>query len=192
MTVRMRTAFRSTTRVAAVSLGGLALALGTAGCSLGGGNEDPTEPAAEEPAEQPADEEQTTEEETTAEESSPAASDGGGAEEGTESGELGAAKSRFMEFLGLIDAQDYAGACGFVLDPSTGKPAEGMMKDACAQSLETSLGGQQTGVDESMIEARDNGDGTVTISAAGEDFPLPMQKGEDGQWYLTIPDQSAG
>lgn len=201
MSTIMRTSFRTAARTtarragrtAAVGLGGLVLALGAAACT--GGDEEPAAPPA---AEETAEAEPTTEpaegptSEEPTEESS--ASDGGGDAEVSEE-DLTVAKERFVSFMQVVDDPDYEVACGYMLDPSTGEPPVGAELAACAESLEQELGssvdvepGAFDALDASMVEASADDSGAVTISFGGSQFPVPMTKHTDGQWYFTTPD----
>ncbi|MCT2261368.1 hypothetical protein M3F59_07000 [Brachybacterium muris] len=201
MSTTMRTSFRTAARTtahragrtAAVGLGGLVLALGAAACT--GGDEEPAAPPA---AEETAEAEPTTElaEEPTSEEPTEesSASDGGGDAAVSEQ-DLTVAKERFVSFMQVVDDPDYEAACGYMLDPSTGEPPVGAELAACAESLEQELGssvdvepGTFDALDASMVEASADDSDAVTISFGGSQFPVPMTKHTDGQWYFTTPD----
>ncbi|PZP17087.1 MAG: hypothetical protein DI611_03995 [Brachybacterium faecium] len=205
MSTTMRTSFRTAARTtahragrtAAVGLGSLALALGAAACT-GGDDEPASPPAAEEtteaePTTEPA-EEPTSEEPTDEPTEGSSASDGGGDAEVSEE-DLTIAKERFVSFMQVVDDPDYEAACGYMLDPSTGEPPVGAELAACAESLEQELGssvdvepGTFDALDASMVEASADDSGAVTISFGGSQFPVPMTKHTDGQWYFTNPD----
>lgn len=183
----MRSKMHRTLRRTAVGAGALLLALGTVGCT--GGDEEP-------------DGQQTSATSRAAEDGStasatPESSDGGGEKSASpfSEEELGAASQRFVDVLQVIDDQDWEAACGFVLDPTTGKAPEGERLQECADGVEPAMAGHADqlqpgmfdGVDPSMVQASDNGDDTVSLSVIGEDLDIPMVQGEDGQWYLSIP-----
>lgn len=194
----MNAFLRRAARRTSIGLGALALAVGATAC--GGDDGGDTAPEQDTGVEEPA---------ATAEE--PAPSDGGGQSDaggqelgsdasdgGGETGaagelsqeDLDAATDRFVGFLQVIDDHDFDGACAYLLDPATGETGEGDTE--CTDALEQELGGMiQPGmfdqVEASMLEAEDNGDGTVTIGVMGDPFPLPMGQGEDGEWYVTGP-----
>ena len=167
--------------------GALLLALGAVGCT--GGDEEPDGQQASTTAE-------SAGEGSTAS-TTPAPSDGGG-EKATSpfsEEELGAASQRFVDVLQVIDDQDWEAACGFVLDPTTGKAPEGERLQECADGVEPAMAGHADqlqpgmfdGVEPSMVQASDNGDDTVSLSVMGEGLDIPMVQGQDGQWYLSIP-----
>jgi hypothetical protein len=179
---------RSTARRAAAGAGALALIVGAAACT---GGEDEPPPAESSTTAAPSDG-------GGQDARSAAPSDGGGT---TDPGpftdqQLDAAAVRVIEALQVIDDQDWATACGFVLDPGTGTAPEGERLQACADAMSGSLGdvaaqlqpGTFDVLEPSMVDATDQGDGTVAVSIAGaalEDVPLVL--GADGQWYLSIP-----
>jgi len=109
--------------------------------------------------------------------------------------ELEAASQRFVDLLQVLDDQDWEAVCSLVLDPGTGTAPEGERLQECVGGVEPTLGeraehlepGTFDAIDVTMIEARDNGDGTVTLSVLGQDLDIPMAPGEDGRWYLLIP-----
>lgn len=177
-------------RRAAAGVGALALLLGAAACT--GGDEEPRgseSSTAQEAAPTAGEDAQPTQEPTTT-----APSDGGGESPFTEE-ELEAASQRFVEVLRVLDDQDWEAACGMVLDPTTGTAPEGERLRDCAEGAESAVAdraallepGVFDAVEPSMITARDNGDGTVSLSVLDEDLGIPMSPGEDGRWYLVIP-----
>ncbi|WP_394216932.1 hypothetical protein [Brachybacterium vulturis] len=172
------TTMRAILRGTATGMGAIALLCGAAACT--GGEEafpsappeaSTTDPATEDPA-----------------------SDGGG-ESPYRDVELEAASQRFVEVLRVLDDQDWEAACGMVLDPSTGTAPEGERLQDCVDGVEPVIGeraeqlepGTFDAIDSSMIEASDNGDGTVSLSVLGNDLGIPMAPGDDGRWYLVIP-----
>lgn len=183
----MRSMMHRTMRRTAVGAGALLLALGTVGCTGGDEEPDGRQPSAT----------STSGEEGSATTVTPEPSDGGG-ERSTSpftEEELGAASQRFVDVLQVIDDQDWEAACGYVLDPSTGKSPEGERLQECADGVEPAMAGHadqlQPGmfdaVEPSMVQASDNGDDSVSLSVMGEDLDIPMVQGDDGQWYLSIP-----
>lgn len=182
----MTTTMRSILRGTATGAGAVALLWGVAACT--GGDELPSQPrptttSAEQPGE-------PTEDPGT----DGAASDGGG-ESPFSDEELDAASERFADLLHVIDDQDWDAACGMVLDPTTGTAPEGERRQECAAGADSAIGehaeqlepGAFDTIDASMVEAHDNGDGTVSLSVLGEELDVPMAPGEDGRWYLVIP-----
>lgn len=190
---------RRAIRTTAIGLSGLALAMGAVGCS---GSDDPApDPAQQEPAdEQPADPEDTSEESTDDEaseeatdegSSDPAASDGGG--DGAADGDLTAPKERFVAFLQVVSNGDYEAACGFTLDPATGEPPVDTALDGCVEELESTVGaegaiqpGTFDGLSASDVDAKQNEDGSVSVSLDGEEFARPLVEHTDGEWYFTV------
>lgn len=199
----MTRSMRRTVRGMATGLGALALIVGTAACGgLGEGEEaaetgdqpaaeEPAtqeEPAAEEPAaEEPAAEEAADSAETAAEEAEDAA-----AEEAAPVDEAGltAAGDRFLEFITVLDDGDAEAACSFFIDPNTDEPVTGATLTVCGETLAPQMESLEPGamdvIDRSMVETVDNGDGSVSVSMAGTDFPYSMVEGSDGQWYLSL------
>lgn len=183
----MTTTMRSILRGAATGMGALALLAGTAACTGGEKEESPSSPQST-PAE--SENAQPTEES----EAEDAASDGGG-ESPFSDDELHAASQRFLDVLQVLDDQDWEAACGMVLDPTTSAPPEGERLQECVDGVEPVIGDQAEqlepgafdAVDPSMIEASDNGDGTVSLSVLGNALDIPMAPGQDGRWYLVIP-----
>jgi len=111
----------------------------------------------------------------------------GDAEELSEQ-DIEAAKQRWVEFMHAIDDGDGETACGFLLHPETGQTGD--EDPECSEQFSQMVapqveGGEYGELDSSMVDAEDNGDGTVTIVLDGEPFPLVMSQGEDGQWYAT-------
>lgn len=171
-------ALRGPARRIAVGASALALALGAAACT-GDDEEQPT------PTASPA---------TTASESAPEASDGG--EGGAVSDEdLAAATDRFLGFLTVMDDQDWDAACTYVLDPRTGTAPEGERLQECADGARGAMAeyadmlrpGVFDQVDASMVTAEPEEDGTITLSLLEQSVDVPMIRGDDGQWYLSIP-----
>ena len=177
---------RSILRGTATGMGALALLLGAAACT-GGEEESPSSP----PTTSSASEDAQPTQESGAE---GAASDGGG-ESPFSDEELDAASQRFLDVLQVLDDQDWEAACGMVLDPSTGTAPEGERLQDCVDGVEPVIGdraeqlepGAFDAIDPSMIEASDNGDGTVSLSVLGNDLDIPMAPGYDGRWYLVVP-----
>jgi len=109
--------------------------------------------------------------------------------------ELDAASQRFLEALQALGDQDWESACDVVLDPTTGTAPVGERLTKCVDGAERELAEQAAALepgmfdalDVSMIEASDNGDGTVTLSVLGEELDIPMAPGDDDRWYLVIP-----
>ena len=121
-------------------------------------------------------------------------SDGGG-ESPFDQEELDAASQRFVDLLQVIDDQDWEAACGMVLDPRTGTAPEGARLEECADRVESVFAerteplapGAFDALDATMVEAVDEGDGTVSLSVLGDVLDIPMVQGRDGLWYLSIP-----
>lgn len=173
----------------AAGAGVLALALGAAACT---GDEDeppPSTPASTLPQDAPGT--------GTAEESAPAPSDGGGQAAGSpfSDEQLESASQRFVEGLQLLDDHDWEAACSFVLDPTTATAPVGERLQDCADGVEPALAsysellvpGRFDVIDPAMVEASDNGDGTVSLSLLGEPLDIPMVQGDDQEWYFSIP-----
>lgn len=181
----MSTTMRGVLRGAVTGAGAVALLWGAAACT-----------GAEES--QPADGGSTT---TTAAEQDGTTTDAGSATYSPDGRspyseeELRAASQRFVDLLHVLDDQDWQAVCSMVLDPATGTAPEGERLRECVGGVEPTLGeraeqlepGTFDAIDVTMIEARDNGDGTVTLSVLGQDLDIPMAPGEDGRWYLLIP-----
>lgn len=186
----MNSIVRRAGRGSTLLVGSVALAFSLAAC--GGGSEDPAETTAEETAAEEAAEETTEAAEETTEESAEATEEG--AEDPAAGGEvteedLTAAKESFLGFLNAVGEGDYAAACGFMLDPTTNEPMSGEMQEGCASGLEGSGGTSSFTPDmvamiEENLEATDNGDGTIALSAMGQDMGMQMVKGSDGKWYI--------
>lgn len=200
----MHTFVRTLARRASIGLGAMALVLTAAAC----GGEDTSDPAAEQdpgveeaapegegPEASDGDQSDAGGDDADGEDSvDDGASDGGVSDGGGEAaGELSeedleAAKQRWVEFIHAVDAQDAEAACGYMLHPETGETGEG--DPECEEGLEETVlpqveSGEYAELDASLVEAEDNGDGTVTVTLDGEPFPLPMGQGEDGDWYIT-------
>ena len=109
--------------------------------------------------------------------------------------DLSAATDRFLGFLGVIDDQDWEAACGYVLDPGTGTAPEGERLQPCADGARGAMTDYeemlQPGVfdqlDASMVQAAPADDGTISLSLLEQPVEIPMIRGDDGQWYLSIP-----
>jgi hypothetical protein len=178
MTAQRSPARSRVARRGAAVAAALALALGAAACT---GDE-------EQPAPSP-----SSEAAPTAGEPGTGASDGGG-QEVTEA-DLDAATDRFLGFLQVIDDQDWEAACGVVLDPDTGAAPEGERRQACADGAQEAMGeyeqllepGAFDALDASMVRAEPAEDGTISLSVLEQDIDVPMIRGEDGDWYLSIP-----
>lgn len=212
----MNTIMRRSVRGAAIGLGALALVLGASACGgtddVAGGDEGGNEPAAEEPAEgqggedaEGADAEvEGAEEESAEEESAESApsEEGDAAEESAEDegadtaeeplaqSDLDAATDRFMELVTHLDDGDSEAVCSFFIDPTTGEPLEGETLTECAELGGAELQGLESNaldaVEESGLDVIDNGDGTVSVSMDGREFPMPLVEADDGEWYLLI------
>lgn len=109
--------------------------------------------------------------------------------------DLQAATDQVMGFFQALGDQDPEAACGFMLDPTTGEAMDGQMLDLCVSSIEESGQLDQFTpemmdlITEDMMEAKDNGDGTITVTMAGASS-VTMEQGSDGEWY--IADSSMG
>lgn len=182
----MRSIMRTTARRSALVAGAFALAVGAAACGGSTDTETESDPAAEEeaPAEEDtaADDEAATEEDAASDEGGTAAESGPLADE-----DLTAAADRFYEFFEKAAAGDYEGACGLMLDPSSGEPISGDVAKGCASGLEEGLGANVealSAVTRDDISTTDNGDGTAAIQVLGSDFGYKMVKASDGEWYI--------
>ncbi|MDN5820184.1 MAG: hypothetical protein L0H39_01715 [Brachybacterium sp.] len=186
----MTMTMRSISRGAATGMGAVALLLGAAACT-GGEGEEPSGPRSSSSQQ---DAPSTDEDTQPTEGSEGEASDDGGESPFRET-ELDAASQRFLDVLQVIDDHDWESACGMVLDPTTGLAPEGDRLQDCVDGVEPVIGEQAellepgafAAVDVSMIEASDNGDGTVSLSVLGNDLDIPMAPGDDGRWYLVVP-----
>lgn len=185
----MRTRTHGIGRRIAAGAGLLALALSASACTGGDPEPSPSPQTSTSPQDAPGP--------GTAEESTPAPSDGGGEAAGSpfSDEQLEAASQRFVEGLQLLDDQDWDAACALVLDPTTGTAPEGERLQECADGVEPALAsysellvpGRFDVIDTSMVEAVDNGDGTVSLSLLGEPLDIPMVQGDDQEWYFSIP-----
>lgn len=183
----MTTTMRSILGGAATGAGAVALLLGAAACTGDEGEHSPES----QPATTSAEEQGEPTEDPGA---GSGASDGGG-ESPFDQDQLDAASQRFVDLLKELDDQDWDAACGMVLDPTTGTAPEGERLQECADGVEPLLGeraetlepGAFDAIDASMIEASDNGDGTVSLSVLGDELGIPMAPGDDSRWYLVIP-----
>ena len=124
----------------------------------------------------------------------PAAGPSDGGQEVTEA-DLDTATDRFLGFLRTIDDQDWDAACGLVLDPDTGVAPEGERLRSCADGAREAMGeyehllepGTFDDLDASMVRAEPAEDGTISLSVLQQGIDVPMIRGEDGRWYLSIP-----
>lgn len=192
----MNALVRTVARRTSIGLGALALAVGAAAC----GGDDGQEPA---PEQDPGVEETAPEDGEQLEPSDgdeqrsdgggeaagdSAASDGGGDAEELSERDLDDAKQRWVDFIHAIDDGDGETACGYLLDPETGEIGD--EDPECAELFSQHVApqvesGEYGDLDTSMVDAEDNGDGTVTILLNGEPFPLVMSQDADGEWYAT-------
>lgn len=176
---------RSILRRAAVSTGAFALALAAAACT--GGEPEQSEPTS---AEQPAPEDAST----------PASGDESGEENDEVAGpfsedELELASARLLEALELLEDRDWEGTCAMVLDPSTGTAPEGERLSECVERVEPAVSAYVDGlepgafeaIEPSMVQAVDEGDGSVSLSIMDQAVAVPMVPGEDDRWYFAIP-----
>ena len=176
------TALRSPARPCVVRRGAaasaaLVLALGAAACT---GDEEQPAPAPSSETGPPA--------------GGPAAGPSDGGQEVTEA-DLDTATDRFLGFLRTIDDQDWDAACGLVLDPDTGVAPEGERLRSCADGAREAMGeyeqllepGTFDDLDASMVRAEPAEDGTISLSVLQQGIDVPMIRGEDGRWYLSIP-----
>ncbi|MGY5764608.1 hypothetical protein ACXET9_05325 [Brachybacterium sp. DNPG3] len=179
---------RRSTRSLAVGLGALALAAGAAACSSAGTGGDA---------------EASSSASATASSSSSSASDAGGSsvsaasdaggDESTDP-DLLAAEERVVAYFQALAAQDAQGACGMLLDASTGAPLAGEALDSCAAYLE------EDGVMESFtedvvaqitvgtLESSRQEDGTVAVTVEGSST-LVLTEVSDGEWAI-VPDET--
>lgn len=170
------TALRGRARRGATAAAALVLALGATACT---GDD-------EQPAPTP-----SAESTTTADESG-SASDGGA---DVTDADLTAATDRFLAFLRVVDDQDWESACGYVLDPETGTAPEGERLQSCADGAAEAMAeyeevlapGAFDSLDASMVRAEPGEDGTISLSLLEQEIDVPMVRGEDGQWYFSIP-----
>ena len=176
------TALRSPARPCVVRRGAaaaaaLVLALGAAACT---GDEEQPAPAPSSETGPPA--------------GGPAAGPSDGGQEVTEA-DLDTATDRFLGFLRTIDDQDWDAACGLVLDPDTGVAPEGERLRSCADGAREAMGeyeqllepGTFDDLDASMVRAEPAEDGTISLSVLQQGIDVPMIRGDDGRWYLSIP-----
>lgn len=181
----MTSTMRRTVRGTASALGALAIIAGASACGslLGGGDEGEKSTSEEQPAEGEGSDEETTTD-------SAAEGDDAAAGEALSDEDIAAASERFVEFIHVLDDGDPVAACAFVVNPATGEPMTGDEATACGDGLAPSMEGLEPGsmdvIDASMIEATDNGDGTVGITMGGTEFPYSMTKGSDGEWYVSV------
>jgi hypothetical protein len=182
----MTKSMRRTVRGMATGLGALAIIAGTAACGGSGEGEE-----AAETGEQSATQEEPAAEEPAAEDEEGAAEEGAAQEAGpVDEAGLTAAGDRFLEFITVLDDGDAEAACGFFIDPTTGEPVSGATLTQCGEALAPQMESLEPGsmdiIDRSMVETADNGDGSVSVSMSGTDFPYSMVQGSDGQWYMSM------
>lgn len=161
----------------------LTLMLGAVACT--GGDEDaPAETTTPAPA-------------TPADGSHPGgSSDAGGSEDAPlDEQDLEAASARFVEALRVLDDRDWESACGYVMDPGTGTAPVGERLQECTDGVEEGLAGHEDlfrpgtfdSLDPSLVTAHEQADGTVRLTVGEEELDIPMVRGTDGEWYLSIP-----
>lgn len=182
-------------RGAGIALGSATLALALAACGSGGSvkTADPTTEAATTSAAAPAESSSAAPAATTSAaapaESSSAAAPAGDLSET----DITAAKQRFLDFVTAAVNKDGKGACSIMLDPTASEPtpiAPGPVLDGCAQGIEgeaDSIGmtpDQVASLTPDMLEGTAQPDGSVKISAGGQEFPFPMVRAGDGNWYI--------
>jgi hypothetical protein len=211
----MNSIMRRTVRGAATGLGALALITGASACGmLGGGDEGGEEPSVEQPAEDDGADDGAEGEESEGSEDAESSEDGesegedattedesdaSGTDEDAAGDEaagpvdqagLDAASQRFVDFIQVMDDGDGEAACAFFIDPTTDEPVAGETLTQCGEMIAPQMEAFEPGsmdiVDVSMVEATDNGDGTVGISLGGSEFPYSMSQGEDGEWYMLL------
>ncbi|MGO2559047.1 hypothetical protein [Brachybacterium sp.] len=96
----------------------------------------------------------------------------------------------FYEFMQATVAGDGTAACGLVTNPNTGEVFTGAELDACAETFAATTESEgmdpamADALDRSMIEGVDNGDGTASVTMAGQDSGLTYIKAGDGNWYI--------
>lgn len=171
------TALRGSARRCAAAAAALMLALGVAACTGDEEQPDPTSSA----------------ESTPTADGTGSASDGGGSE--ITDADLTAATDRFLAFLRVVDDTDWEGACEYVLDPETGTAPEGERLQDCADGAREAMAeyeemiapGAFDSLDASMVRAEPEDDGTIALSLLERDIDVPMIRGEDGQWYFSVP-----
>ena len=174
-------------RRAAVGVGAFVLALGAVACT--GGDDEQSETPESTPT--------ATDSPAEGSEATPSASDGGGERDAGpfSDEELEDASARFVDGLHRLDDQDWEAACGLVLDPSTGTAPEGERLQECTDGVEPAVAayadvlepGMFDAIEPSMVEATDNGDGTVSLSIGDQPVDIPMVQGDDDEWYFSIP-----
>ena len=174
----------------AAGMGVIALLLGGAGCT--GGDEGGPSGSATASQEAPDGDDDTA----SPQESTPAPSDGGGGQDDPlDHAALEAASQRFVEVLRVLDDRDWEAACTYVLDPTTGAAPEGERLTDSAEGAQSAIApheellapGVFEAIDASSVTASDNGDGTVSLRVLDEEIDVPMVRGEDDLWYLSIP-----
>ncbi len=189
----MITTIRSIRRAAALGLGGTAVAIALAACGGGGTvTADETTSAA---AETTTASESATETESTEASASESATESAAPETSEAAApvtedDLNAAKQNWVDFYTAVGNKDYEGACRLVVLPGSKQPmtddlvkqcAEGASSDPNVDQISPELAAQVT---PELLDARDNGDGTIMVSIQGQDMPYPNIKGDDGKWYL--------
>ncbi|MCS6710724.1 hypothetical protein JSY14_01310 [Brachybacterium sp. EF45031] len=121
--------------------------------------------------------------------STPAESDSSSAQaEPLSDQDLEAAKTRLLEFLQTADDGEWEQACQMMMTPE-GRTLSDAELAGCAAGAKAEVGsdlqpGTFDSLDTSMMDAEDNGDGTATVSVGGQEFPVKLRKGPDGQMYL--------
>jgi hypothetical protein len=167
----------SARRCAAAAAAALVFALGVAACT---GDEEHPDPA-------------PSTKSTPADDGTGSASDGGGAE--ITDSDLTAATDRFLDFLWIVDDRDWESACGYVLDPETGAAPEGERRQQCTDGARSAMAdyeemlkpGVFDQLDASMVQAEPADDGAIALCLLEQPVEIPMIRGDDGRWYLSIP-----
>lgn len=104
--------------------------------------------------------------------------------------DLAAAGDVFFTFIQAAAEANGEGACTLITNPETGDPLEGEQLSDCAEGFEGEAEEQDIdpsmadSLDRSMIEAADNGDGTASVTMAGQDSGFTYIKADDGNWYI--------
>lgn len=191
----MTTTIARARRTAVVVLGSTSLALSLAACGgLTGGNGESTSEAssAEATTSAPATSETATTSAPATTETSASAPAAASATQPATDADLEPAKQRFVDFYKAVGDNDLEGACGMVLDPTTGTGMSGgSLKDTCIQALQGSqstYASAKDAVSTDVLDAALQPDGTIAITPKGGDSSLkvPVAKGTDGQLYVHL------
>lgn len=176
----VRTEHDSTSRRAVLVLAASALGLGLIGCGSTGTQDESTAPA------------------RTTSSQEPSGSSGADGASNTPApiteDDLTAAKELVHEILASLAAGDYDTVCRSTISPASGQPVSEAELPACVQTL--SATGEESPIPQEIVprttvdklDARDNGDGTITVRMleVGFDFPYLVVKASDGKLYARM------